>query len=145
MINQLTIIGRIGGDPEVRTLENGTNMARFSVATSEGYKDKAGQWQETTEWHNVVAWRELADRCAGLKKGALVCVIGKVTYRKYEKDGQQRSVTEVVASTVRRLEKQQTAESGAVPPPPAPPANTPATAKPKQDFTTVTDGEDLPF
>lgn len=147
MINQLTLIGRIGGDPEIRTLEGGTTIARFSVATSESYKDKAGQWQETTEWHNIVVWRELAERCAGLKKGVLVCVVGKVTYRKYEKDGQQRTITEVVASNVRRLEKQDKQDGlpENIPVPPLPGARAPE-SKP-QTFTppTVDDGGDLPF
>ena len=143
MINQLTLIGRIGGDPEIRNLEGGTAIARFSVATSESYKDKAGQWQETTEWHNIVVWRELAERCAGLRKGALICVIGKVTYRKYEKDGQQRTITEVVASTVRRLEKKQDGLPENIPVPPPPGARAPE-SKP-QTAPTVDDGGDLPF
>lgn len=146
MINQLTLIGRIGGEPEIRTLEGGTTVARFSVATSESYKDKSGQWQENTEWHTVVAWRELADRCGALRKGALVCVIGKVTYRKYEKDGQQRTITEVVASTVRRLEKVEKQDGlETIPPPPPPPGMTAKNAPQTQTAPIVDDSGDLPF
>ncbi|MGI9160879.1 MAG: single-stranded DNA-binding protein, partial [Saprospiraceae bacterium] len=105
MINQLTLIGRLGADPEIKHVADGLPVAKLSVATSDSYKDKSGQWQETTEWHTVVCWRELADRVGKYKKGQLVCVIGKVTYRKYEKDGQTRYVTEVIANTVRLCEK----------------------------------------
>lgn len=106
MINQVTLIGRLGGEPEIRTLDNGTKVGRLSLATSDSYKDKDGNWQEQTEWHNVVVWRDLADRVANLKKGALVYATGKISYRKYkDKDGNDRTATDIVASTVRRLEK----------------------------------------
>ena len=112
MINRLTLIGNLGGDPELRTLENGTQVARFSIATSESYNDKAGGWITQTEWHNIVVWRELAERCAAnLKKGSKAYVDGKVTYRKYtDKDGVERNATEVVANVVRSLEKKEVSE-----------------------------------
>ena len=107
MINKVTLIGNLGGDPEVRHLENGTAVGRFSLATNESYKDKDGNMQKQTEWHNIVIWRDMAERAEKLlKKGMLVYVEGKISYRKYtDKDGQERNVTDIVASTYRILEK----------------------------------------
>ncbi len=107
MINKVTLIGNLGGDPEVRHLENGTAVGRFSLATNESYKDKDGNMQKQTEWHNIVIWRDMAERAEKLlKKGMLVYVEGKISYRKYtDKDGQERNVTDIVASTYRMLEK----------------------------------------
>ena len=108
MINKVTLIGNLGSDPEVRHLESGAVVAKFSLATNESYKDKAGEWQTQTEWHNVIMWRNLAERAErDLKKGKLVFVEGKLTHRKYEKDGQTRYITEVVANTYRLLEKRE--------------------------------------
>lgn len=107
MINKVTLIGNLGGDPEVRHLENGTAVGRFSLATNENYKDKDGNWQKQTEWHNVVVWRDLAERAEKLlKKGMMVYVEGKISYRKYtDKDGQERNVTDIVANNFRMLER----------------------------------------
>ncbi len=108
MINKVTLIGNLGSDPEVRHLESGAVVAKFSLATNESYKDKAGEWQTQTEWHNIIMWRNLAERAErDLKKGKLVFVEGKLTHRKYEKDGQTRYITEVVANTFRLLEKRE--------------------------------------
>ena len=67
MVNKVTLVGSLGKYPEVRTLENGTKVASFSLATSESYKDKNDTWQNLTTWHNIVAWRGLADRAEKLK------------------------------------------------------------------------------
>ena len=109
MINKVILIGNLGRDPEVRRLENGTAVAKFSVATNESYKDKSGEWQTITEWHEIIAWRNLAERVErDLKKGKLVFVEGKLTHRKYQnKEGNDRYITEVVAHTVRLLEKRE--------------------------------------
>jgi single-strand DNA-binding protein len=104
MINKVTLIGNTGRDSEVRVLENGTQVCSFSVATTESYKDKNDQWQDQTEWHNVVVWRP-SQNVASLPKGAKVYVEGKISYRKYkDKDGNDRTTTDIVASTVRRLD-----------------------------------------
>ncbi|MCB9344159.1 MAG: single-stranded DNA-binding protein [Saprospiraceae bacterium] len=107
MINKVTLIGNLGGDPEIRHLDNGTAVGRFSLATNENYKDKDGNWQKLTEWHNIVVWRDAAERAEKLlKKGMMVYVEGKISYRKYtDKDGQERNVTDIVANTYRILEK----------------------------------------
>ncbi|MEY4205093.1 MAG: hypothetical protein RL013_2797 [Bacteroidota bacterium] len=107
MINKVTLIGNLGGDPEVRHLDNGTAVGRFSLATNENYRDKDGNWQKLTEWHNIVVWRDLAERSEKLlKKGMQVYVEGKITYRKYtDKDGVERTTTDIVANVLRLLEK----------------------------------------
>jgi single-strand DNA-binding protein len=115
MINKVTLIGNLGADPEIRTLENGTSVGRFSLATNEAYKDKDGNWQKQTEWHNVVVWRELAERAQkSLIKGDTCYVEGKITYRKFtDKDGVERHATDIVASVVRSLEKKGTEDATA--------------------------------
>lgn len=115
MINKVTLIGNLGQNPEVRRLESGVAVAKYSVATNENYKDKNGEWQKQTEWHDVVVWRELAESAEkNLKKGMMVYVEGKITYRKYtDQNGVERKLTEIVASLVRILEKR---EGGAVTP-----------------------------
>lgn len=113
MINRVTLIGHLGGDPDIRTLENGTPVGRFSVATNENYKDKDGNWQTLTEWHNVVVWRDLAERAKILKKGSTVYVDGKISYRKYtDKDGVEKNLTDIVASTFRLLDKREGGSNG---------------------------------
>lgn len=105
MINKVTLVGRIGQTPDIRTLESGVMVGKFSLATSENYKDKDGEWQENTEWHDVVVWRSLAERAqTQLGKGMLIYVEGKLTHRKWEtQDGQKRKTTEVVASYIRKM------------------------------------------
>lgn len=113
MINKVTLVGHLGGDPDIRTLENGTPVGRFSVATNENYKDKDGNWQSQTEWHNVVVWRDLAERAKMLKKGSTVYVEGKVSYRKYtDKEGVEKNLTDIVAATFRLLDKREGGSNG---------------------------------
>ena len=105
MVNRVILIGNLGRDPEVRRLENGAVVAKFPVATNESYRDKNGEWQTLTEWHDVVAWRTLAERAESqLKKGSLVCVEGKLTHRTWQdQDGNNRYSTEVVANYFRAI------------------------------------------
>ena len=112
MINKVTLIGNLGRDPEIKHLESGSVVGKFSIATNENYRDKAGEWQTQTEWHDVVVWRMLAERAErDLKKGSLCYVEGKLTHRKYQdKDGNEKYITEVVANNIKLLEK---SESGA--------------------------------
>lgn len=105
MVNKVILIGNLGQDPEVRRLENGAAVAKFSVATNESYKDKNGEFQTITEWHNVVVWRYLAERAEQyLKKGKQVYVEGKLTHRKYQDaNGNDKYITEVVGNVLRML------------------------------------------
>ena len=109
MINKVTLIGNLGKDPEIRTTESGVKVCTFSLATNETYKDKNDQWQTLTEWHNIVAWRFLAERAErDLKKGSSVYIEGKITYRKYsDKEGIERYITEIVASNLNSLERRE--------------------------------------
>lgn len=141
MINKVTLIGNAGQDPDIRTLENGTQVARFSVATNESYKDKEGNWQTQTEWHNVIAWRELSERAAkSVKKGVLIYIEGKIQYRKFtDKDGAEKSVTDIVCSTFRLLEKQGGTMQEQYKPQNAEPQES------KRQATAEYDVDDLPF
>lgn len=109
MINKVTLIGNLGKDPEVRNLESGATVANFSVATNENYRDKSGEWQTITEWHNVVAWRGLAERAErDLKKGSMVFIEGKISTRKWQdKEGNDRYSTDIVALQLRSLERRE--------------------------------------
>ena len=114
MVNKVTLIGNLGRDPEIRRFENGAVVAKFSVATNENYRDKSGEWQKQTEWHDVVLWRYLAERAeTTLKKGMMVYIEGKLTHRTWEdQDGNNRKTTEVVGSYFRSLEKRNNSGNG---------------------------------
>ena len=114
MVNKVILIGNLGRDPEVRYLEGNVAVAKFSLATNESYKDKKGDWQTVTEWHDIVAWRGLAERAEKqLKKGSQVFVEGKLTHRKYQdKDGNDRYVTEVVANSFKILDRRDSRPGG---------------------------------
>lgn len=100
-INQALLIGNVGKDPEVRTLEGGTKVATFSLATSTGgYKRQDGtEVPEKTQWHNIVCWRALADLCEKyVHRGDRLTVLGQIQYREYEKDGVKRYATDIAAT-----------------------------------------------
>ncbi|MHA6249793.1 single-stranded DNA-binding protein [Pontibacter sp. CAU 1760] len=104
-VNKVILIGNLGKDPEVRHLEGGVAVARFPMATSETFKDKTGQRQERTEWHNIVVWRGLAEVAEKyLKKGNSVYIEGRLRTNNYQdKDGIQRYSTEIVADNMTML------------------------------------------
>jgi single-strand DNA-binding protein len=108
MVNKVTLIGRLGKDPEVRTLDNGASIAKFSLATNESYKDKSGEWQTITEWHNIIMWREVAERAEKqLKKGYLVYIDGKLTNRSWQdENGNTKYITEVRVNSFRLLKEE---------------------------------------
>jgi single-strand DNA-binding protein len=95
-VNRVTILGFLGKSPEIRTLESGNKVASFSVATSEKYKNKAGELVEETTWHNIVIWGKLADIVEKyLVKGSQVYLEGSIKNRSYEKDGVTKYITEI--------------------------------------------------
>jgi single-strand DNA-binding protein len=106
-LNKVTLIGNLGKDPEVQTIEGNIKIAKFSLATTEIFKDANGQSKSTTDWHNVVLWRGLADIAENyLHKGSLVYVEGKLKTRSYDdKDGLKKYVTEIVADQLLLLDK----------------------------------------
>jgi single-strand DNA-binding protein len=100
-VNKVILIGNLGKDPEVKYTPSGTAVAKFSLATTSRYKDKNDQWQDQTEWHNVVAWARLAE-IAGeyLKKGSKVYVEGRLQTRSWDdkNTNQKKYMTEVVVN-----------------------------------------------
>ncbi len=104
-INRVILVGNLGKDPEIRHTEGGVAVARFPIATSESYKDKNGNKVERTEWHNIVAWRGLAEVAEKyLKKGQSVYVEGKIRSNNYQdKEGIQRYSIEIVADNMTML------------------------------------------
>ena len=113
MINKAIILGNLGKDPEVKFTPSGVAVCNFTVATSESWKDKEGNKQEKTEWHNVVAFGKLAEICGEyLKKGKQVYIEGRLQTDKYEKNGQTRYSTKIVASVMKMLGKDWIKESG---------------------------------
>ena len=108
-INKVQLIGHLGAAPEIRYTPSGDAVANVSMATSEGWTDKAGERQERTEWHRLVLWKKLAE-IAGqyLKKGSRVYIEGKLQTRTWEdKDGQKRSVAEIVVHDLVMLDGRQ--------------------------------------
>ncbi|HTR80085.1 MAG TPA: single-stranded DNA-binding protein [Bacteroidota bacterium] len=104
-LNKVQLIGNLGKDPELKYTSAGVAVATFSLATSDSWKDQEGNMQERTEWHNIVAWRKLAEICGEwLKKGKRVYIEGKIQTRSYEKDGVKRYMTEIVADQMIMLD-----------------------------------------
>ena len=116
-VNKVILVGNVGKDPEVRYLEGGTAVANFPLATSETYKDKSGNRVETTEWHNVVAWRGLAEIIEKyVKKGSQLYIEGKLRTRSWnDKEGNKRYTTEIVADNLVLLGRKENATTNAAP------------------------------
>jgi single-strand DNA-binding protein len=106
-VNKAILIGHLGKDPEVRYMPSGEAVANVTLATSETWKDKSGEKQEKTEWHNIVFFKRLAE-IAGeyLKKGSQIYVEGRITTEKWtDKDGKDRYTTKIVASEMKMLDR----------------------------------------
>ncbi|HXF99885.1 MAG TPA: single-stranded DNA-binding protein [Bacteroidota bacterium] len=135
-LNKVMLIGNLGKDPELRYTASGVAVASFTVATNESWKDQDGNMQERTEWHNVVAWRKLAEICGEwLKKGRRVYVEGRIQTRSYDdkNTGQKRYVTEIIADDIIMLDGgggRNATESAA----PAPTAEPQAPVAPEDDL-----------
>lgn len=104
-VNKVVLVGRLGRDPETRYMSNGDAVVNFSMATDENWKDKDGNRQQKTEWHNIVMFRRLAEIAAQyLKKGQLVYIEGKIQSRKYTgKDNIERTAYDIVANEMKML------------------------------------------
>ncbi len=100
--NKVQLIGNLGNAPEIKTLENGKKMARFSVATHEIYRNAKGEKITETQWHNLVAWGKLADLAEKyLTKGKEVAIEGKLIYRNYnDKDGNKKYINEIQVNEI---------------------------------------------
>lgn len=103
--NSIQLIGRLGKDPEMRSLASGSSLATFSLATTDSYKNAAGERVEETQWHNLVAWGKTADIASQfLKKGNEVAIEGKLIHRSYENaKGEKKYVTEINVNEILML------------------------------------------
>lgn len=139
------IIGRLGQDPDVRYTQSNTAVANLSVATSERYKDKSGEWKENTEWHRVVAWGRLAEICQEyLKKGSQVYIEGPIQTRSWEdKDGQTKYTTEIKALTMTMLDSKGSGGGGNMPEKPQNAQPVSSNVDLNENFDDIDD--DLPF
>ena len=104
-MNKIMLIGHLGRDPELQVTSDGTPVTKFSLAVSRSYNSSTGERKEETEWFNIVAWRNLAERCEKyLHKGSKVYIEGRITQRKYtDRDGIQRTAVDVIANDVQFL------------------------------------------
>lgn len=144
-INKVILVGNVGRDPDIRHLDSGVSVASFTLATSETYTAKNGDRVTSTEWHNIVLWRGLADVAEKyVKKGKQLYIEGRIRTRSYEdKEGQKKYVTEIYGDVMKLLGSRD-----------AQPASTPEVApkpdfKPPHaegsDFTSEVGEDDLPF
>lgn len=163
MINKVILVGNVGLDPEVRTMESGVKVARLRLATSERYTDRqSGERKEITEWHTITLWRNLADIVDRyVHKGSQLYIEGRLRSREWERDGQKHYATEIVADDMKLLGRrsdngaqegyQQSAPSSYGQPAPQPyhqaqPAAQPAPQPVPQAPVTINDDpDDLPF
>lgn len=106
-VNKVILVGNVGKDPETRYLDESTAITKFPMATSETYKNKAGERVSTTEWHNVVLWRGLAQVAEKyVKKGAQIYIEGRIKTRSYDDaDGNKKYITEIVGDQMQLLGK----------------------------------------
>jgi len=103
-VNKVILVGNLGADPEMRYTADGTAVCNFRIATSERFKDRQGNMQERTEWHRIVAWRNLAEICGQyLFKGKQVYVEGKIRNETWEKDGVKQYSYKIAADTIQML------------------------------------------
>ena len=144
-VNKVILIGRLGKDPELKYTPNGTPVAKFSLATDEVFKDQSGEQQKHTEWHNIVAWKRLAEICGEyLTKGKQVYIEGSIRSHQWDdkQTGTKRTGYEIVAQKMTmlgsRADSERTAAPGDRPAPTAPPEPEPP---PESEITDA----DIPF
>ena len=155
-LNQVTLMGNLTRDPELRQTPTGQNVTSFSLALNRSYKDQSGEWQEATDYIDIVCWGPLAERVAQyLSKGRRCLVQGRLQSRSWEQDGQKRSKVEVLANDVTFLDSRGGGEggefSGSSQEPVAAAAKPKAAAKKKDDVVIEDIGDepinldDIPF
>ena len=149
-INKVILVGNIGRDPQIFEFEGGNKKISFSMATTESYRDREGNWQDQTEWHNIVGYRYLAEK--SIAKGDMIYVEGKLKTRKYtDNNGVEKYITEVVADKINILVRRNQ-DSYQSAPPPAPPETSNNVQQPQSppqanepDIDTTPQEDDLPF
>lgn len=135
-MNIAILTGRLGKDPVSKTLESGVTVASCTMATSSPYKNKAGEWVDNSQWHNLTCWKESATALMRFKKGDAIEFTGEIQYREYEKDGIKHRVTEIVGHPKKSVG---TPAKDVQPTPESAPANEPESADLNPN------GDDLPF
>jgi single-strand DNA-binding protein len=114
-VNKVILIGRLGKDPEIKSIPSGQTVAKFTIATDERFTDRNGEKQERTEWHNIVAWAKLAEICGQfLRKGKLVYIEGRIRTDSWEdkETKQKRYRTEIIAENMQMLDRKGDEEGG---------------------------------
>ena len=146
-LNKAILIGNLGADPELREMPDGTKMAKFSIATTETYKNREGEKVSNTEWHNIVLWRGLANVAEQyLRKGDSVLIEGKIKNRSWEDDnGVKKYATDIQGDNMTMLGSKRDAtpsQQGYTPP-----INNTInqTVESKNETTQIDSGDDLPF
>jgi single-strand DNA-binding protein len=148
-VNKVILIGRLGKDPEVKYTPSGAPVAKFSLATDEVFKDRSGEQQKRTEWHNIVAWNKLAEICGEyLTKGKQVYIEGSIRSRQWEDQaGNKRTGYDIVAREMKMLgskaDSDRAAASSAAAPAERTSVERPPAAEPPAE-PEITD-EDVPF
>lgn len=146
-LNKVILIGHLGKDPDTYTFDDGTKKASFSLATTETYRDKNGDWQDITEWHNVVGYRYLAEK--NIVKGDLVYIEGKIKTRKYQdkETKEDRYLTEIIAEKINMLSRKEWRNEGGnySNKNEAQNTSTPQTTNTQNTTSTETAEDDLPF
>ncbi|HEV8130473.1 MAG TPA: single-stranded DNA-binding protein [Acidobacteriota bacterium] len=148
-VNKVILVGRLGKDPELRYTPSGSPVANFSLATDENWKDKNGERQQRTEWHNIVVWDKLAEICGQyLTKGRLIYIEGRLQTREWDdRDGNKRRTTEIVATNMVMLgSKAEGGGTGATRESPRQPVQAPVQAQTSEATPDIgiTD-DDIPF
>jgi single-strand DNA-binding protein len=140
MINKVTLVGNLGRDPEVSYTPSGMAVAKFSIATSEKWKDKnSGEMQERTEWHRITAFGRLGEICGEyLSKGRQVYIEGRLQTSSWEKDGVKRYSTDIIANEMKMLGSRSSADASRPPEPPHTPEYSGPPLPDKED-------DDIPF
>lgn len=116
-VNKVILLGNLGKDPEIKYLEGNIPRVNFSLATTESFRDKAGNRIDQTEWHNIVMWRQNAENANKLlRKGMQIYLEGRINTRQWtDKEGQKKSITEIVAETFKILQKRESAGNQGAP------------------------------
>jgi single-strand DNA-binding protein len=154
-VNKVILVGRLGKDPELKYTPSGAPVAKFSLATDESFKDKTGEKQEHTEWHNIVAWNKLAEICGEyLTKGKLVYIEGSIRSRQWQdQSGNKRTSYEIIANQMQMLGSKSDSGGGGMNRPaqdrPAPERHAPAAPSPSGEPIAPSEPEisddDIPF
>lgn len=147
MLNEVKLIGRLGGDPEVKQMPNGESVANLTLATGKKWKDKnTGEQREKTEWHRIVVFGKLADICGQyLRKGSMVYFCGELETRMWEKDGVKQYTTEIKAKDMLMLGGRDDAQGGGSAPAAARPVQAQRSAQAQAQPGLDSFEDDIPF